>query len=156
MKTVLDACCSSRMMWFDRNDERAVFMDKRELTETLCDGRILEVKPDVVADFTDMPFAEESFRLVVFDPPHMTSLGEKSWLAKKYGRLFGHWESEISEGFRECFRVLKPGGVLIFKWNDVDVPQDRVLALCPQKPLFGHTTRVGAGETVWFTFIKDD
>ena len=24
--------------------------------------------------------------------------------------------------FRECFRVLKPYGVLIFKWNEVQIP----------------------------------
>ena len=26
---VLDACCGSRMFWFDRTDRRAVFVDRR-------------------------------------------------------------------------------------------------------------------------------
>lgn len=26
---VLDACCGSRMFWFDKQDERALFIDKR-------------------------------------------------------------------------------------------------------------------------------
>lgn len=28
-KPVLDPCCGSRMMWFDKNDSRAVFGDQR-------------------------------------------------------------------------------------------------------------------------------
>ena len=41
----------------------------RELSTELCDGRHFEVKPDVVADFTNMPYPVESFSMVVFDPP---------------------------------------------------------------------------------------
>lgn len=49
--------------------------------------RRLTVDPDVVADFTKMPFDDESFYLVVFDPPHLRQAGETSWLVKKYGKL---------------------------------------------------------------------
>jgi len=31
-----------------------------------------------------MPFADESFYMVVFDPPHLVRAGENQWLAKKY------------------------------------------------------------------------
>ena len=55
MKPILDACCGSRMFWFDKNNPMALFMDNRELDDTLCDGRSLQVKPDVVGDFRDMP-----------------------------------------------------------------------------------------------------
>jgi len=34
---VLDACCGSRMFWFDRQDSRAVFVDKRRERHTLPD-----------------------------------------------------------------------------------------------------------------------
>lgn len=34
---VLDACCGSRMFWFDRADSRAVFVDKRRETHSLPD-----------------------------------------------------------------------------------------------------------------------
>ena len=40
--------------------------------------------------------------------------------------------------FRECFRVLKPYGVLIFKWNEVQIPLSKILKLCDEKPLFGN------------------
>ena len=64
LKPILDACCGSRMFWFDKNNPAALFMDNRELDDTLCDGRSLQVKPDVVGDFRDMPFENETFRLV--------------------------------------------------------------------------------------------
>ncbi|HGH5581089.1 TPA: SAM-dependent methyltransferase, partial [Staphylococcus pseudintermedius] len=67
MKRILDACCGSRMFWFDKNNRNTVFMDNRQLQTNLCDGRKLEVNPDVVADFRNMPFDDESFYMVVFD-----------------------------------------------------------------------------------------
>ena len=50
MKPILDACCGSRMFWFDRNDPRAVFCDNRRIKETLCDGRVLRIEPDILCD----------------------------------------------------------------------------------------------------------
>lgn len=82
-KRILDACCGSKMFWFDKNHEDVIFMDNRELSTTLCDGRKLIVKPDLIADFRNMPFDDESFYLVVFDPPHLIKAGNSSWLAKK-------------------------------------------------------------------------
>ncbi len=97
-KKILDACCGSRMFWFDKNNADTVFMDCRSEEHTLCDGRTLEVRPDVVGDFRDMPFSDNSFYLVVFDPPHLNNLGKSSWLAKKYGRLLPTWEDDIRRG----------------------------------------------------------
>ena len=157
MKPVLDACCGSRMMWFDRQNPLAVFVDKRKEMMTLCDGRILEVNPDVVADFTQLPFADETFYLVVFDPPHLTSLGtDTSWLAHKYGRLIGDWKDMLTEGFQECFRVLKTNGTLIFKWSEHDVPLSEVLGLTEQQPLFGnnYNGRSMGKKTHWLCFFK--
>ena len=69
-KLILDACCGSRMFWFDKKNPNVLFSDIRDEEDTLCDGRRLEIHPDIVADFTDMPFLSESFKLVVFD--HLT------------------------------------------------------------------------------------
>lgn len=141
------------MFWFNPDNPLAVFVDKRNEHHTLCDGRALSITPSVVADFTALPFPDESFHLIVFDPPHMDSLGENSWMAKKYGRLFGDWETEIRGGFEECWRVLAVNGTLIFKWNSTDVPLAQVLALAPAVPLFGHTTG-RQSKTHWMTFFK--
>lgn len=153
MKLILDACCGSKMFWFDKNNPMVLFADKRDESLTLCDGRALEIKPDVQMDFTNMPFEDKSFKLVVFDPPHMTSLGANSWMAKKYGRLGLTWRDDIKKGFSECWRVLDDNGVLIFKWNESDVKVKEVLELIEPKPLFGHTTGRQA-KTIWMTFMK--
>ena len=42
MKQILDACCGSRMFWFDKEHPAAVFMDNRSFSKTLCDGRRFE------------------------------------------------------------------------------------------------------------------
>lgn len=70
------------MFYFDKHNPDVVFMDNRKFTDTLCDGRAFEVKPDVVADFRNIPFKDDTFNLVVFDPPHLIKVGDKSWLAK--------------------------------------------------------------------------
>lgn len=69
MKTILDACCGGKMFYFDKNDPRVLFQDIREVETTLCDGRKFEVKPDVQADFTSMPYPDNHFRMVVFVQP---------------------------------------------------------------------------------------
>ena len=65
------------MFYYNRQNKNVLFMDKRELSTHLCDGRELVIKPDIVADFTKMPFEDEQFNLVVFDPPHLEKVGEK-------------------------------------------------------------------------------
>ena len=107
-KLILDACCGPRMMWFDKRNPQAVFMDIRDEEHILCDGRSLEVHPDVIGDFRSIPFEDATFRLVVFDPPHLVRLGDNSYMAHKYGKLLSTWETDLKQGFDECMRVLKP------------------------------------------------
>ena len=85
--TILDMCCGSRMFWFNKRDTRAVFTDIRAEQHTLCDGRRLVISPELIADFRALPFADESFPVVVFDPPHLERVGQSAWMGKKYGRL---------------------------------------------------------------------
>jgi SAM-dependent methyltransferase len=116
MAGVLDACCGSRMFWFDRGHPDAVFVDNRaerhELTDASSKGgsRSLVIDPDIVADFTALPFADDTFALVAFDPPHLVRNGKSGWLAKKYGKLGADWRDDLRRGFAECFRVLRPEG----------------------------------------------
>ncbi len=151
MKRILDACCGSRMFWFDKQNEDVTYMDNRKEDTELCDGRKLIVEPDLVADFRDMPFPAESFHMVVFDPPHLLRAGENSWLAKKYGRLNeATWRMDLTQGFYECMRVLKPNGTLIFKWNEEQISLNEVLECCGQQPLFGDKR----SKTHWLVFMK--
>lgn len=147
---ILDACCGSKMFWFDKQYEDALYMDNRQLSEKLSDGRTLNVNPDIIADFRDMPFENESFYMVVFDPPHLIKAGDNSWLAKKYGKLDELWQFDIRQGFNECMRVLKKNGTLIFKWNEEQVPLLEVLEAIDYKPLFGNRR----SKTHWLVFMK--
>ena len=153
---VLDVCCGGKMMWFNKANPLAIYQDRRKETVTWDEentNRVLEINPDVIGDFTEMDFPDESFYLVVFDPPHLKTLGENSRTAKMYGKLFADYETEIASGFSECFRVLKPFGTLIFKWNSIEISLSKILELAEVPPLFGHTTGRQA-KTHWIAFMK--
>lgn len=96
-KKILDACCGSRMFWFDKANPHVVYGDIRSESHVLCDGRDLHIKPDVEMDFKNMPFSDDTFKLVVFDPPHLKSIGTKSWMFKKYGSLTSTWKDDLNE-----------------------------------------------------------
>ena len=105
-------------------------------------------------DFSAIPFPDLCFTMVIFDPPHIKTAGPESWQAKKYGKLTGDWKAILEKCFSECFRVLCPGGFLIFKWNEVQIPVSEILALTEYPPLFGHRSGKRSN-THWITFIKD-
>lgn len=154
-QTILDMCCGSRMFWFDKQDERALFIDIRDEQHELCDGRQLVIRPDMVADFRNLPFADASFGIVVFNPPHLERVGENAWMGKKYGRLNKEtWRDDLRAGFAEAFRVLWPNGTLIFKWNETQIPVSQILALTDVKPLIGQRTGKN-DKTHWIIFVKD-
>lgn len=86
-------------------------------------------------------------------PPHLRKAGPRSWLGLKYGILGDDWREDLRRGFAECFRVLEPEGVLIFKWNEVQIKVTEILVLTDQKPLFGHKSGKRA-DTHWICFMK--
>lgn len=139
------------MFWFDRSNPDVVFMDCREFDGELCDGRHFKVEPDIIGDFRDIPFGDNTFYMVVFDPPHLIHVGDSSYMAKKYEKLSSEsWKEDISKGFSECMRVLKPNGTLIFKWNEDQISLKELLSCIPQEPLFGNRR----AKTHWLTFMK--
>lgn len=137
-------------MWFDKKNNDVLYMDNRQLATILCDGRTLNVNPDVVADFRKMPFEDNCFHLVVFDPPHLRHAGKNSWLSKKYGVLEDPWQQDISQGFKECMRVLRSSGTLVFKWNEEQIKLSEILRVIPYQPLFGSRR----SKTHWIVFMK--
>lgn len=154
MKPILDVCCGSKMFYFNRDNPLVHFNDKRELNEVLCDGRKLEIHPETHWDFRHLPVADNTYYMVVFDPPHLLKVGESSWLAKKYGKLLTDWKSYLKQGFDECMRVLKPYGALIFKWNETDIKQAELFEALETKPVFGDRGR--GNKTYWFVFMKQE
>jgi len=154
---ILDACCGGRMFWYEKNHQMSLFMDKRNVDKGAFANNWNPnwcVNPDLVADFRQMPFKDNSFQVVVFDPPHLTSGSEKSVINKKYGILNKiTWKEDLVAGFSECWRVLKWDGVLIFKWNEANIKSSLLIRLLPEKPLFGDFTGK-SGNTIWMTFLK--
>lgn len=158
---VLDACCGPRSMWFDPNNDDVVFGDCRSETVEVTDRshgradgkRILVIDPDVVMDFRALPFADATFALVAFDPPHIKRAGPRSWMAARYGKLSDSWRDDLAAGFRECFRVLRPDGVLVFKWNETQIKLREVVPLSPHAPMFGQVSG-RKGMTHWLVFMK--
>ena len=106
MKPILDVACGGKMFYFDKQDERVLFCDKRKIKTRLCDVREYEVNPDIMADFTKLPFEDNSFKLVVFDPPHLvhnTNSEITGWQQIKYGALQGDWKTELKKALQNAF-----------------------------------------------------
>lgn len=159
-KKILDVTCGCRSIWFNKNHPAAIYCDKRKETYTGIwastkskSERQCVVNPDVQCDFTNLPFEDNLFSLVIFDPPHLTGAKETAWLVKKYGKLDDSWPQMLHDGFQECMRVLKPDGVLIFKWSEYDIPAEKVWKAIGQKPLFGHHSGKKS-KTFWACFMK--
>lgn len=107
---ILDATCGGQSIWLpgQKQHDNALFIDKREREPgfTGQEGRTFNVEPDEVQDFRDLPYADEEFRLVVFDPPQlMREDGMESltgYIAKSYGALHAEtWQADLRAGFEE-------------------------------------------------------
>lgn len=156
-KKILDVTCGARTIWFNKNEPHTIYCDKRSETFTseYRSQKCIEIKPDIQCDFTNLPFPDESFSLVVFDPPHLTGMKDTAWIVKKYGLLDESvdWKELIRGGFMECMRVLKPDGVLVFKWSEIMIDTREVIDAIGTEPLFGH--RSGRKmNTHWMCFMK--
>lgn len=159
---ILDPCCGGRMMYFQRQSPAVLFGDQRHETLTVIDRshgkadgtRTIHIKPDMRMDFRALPFPDRTFKLVVFDPPHLVRAGTRSWLAAKYGKLGEDWRTDLRAGFTECFRVLDWEGTMVFKWCETQVSLSEILKLAPQQPLFGNASGRKNG-THWLCFFKE-
>ena len=150
---ILDMTCGGRMMWHDKTHPDTVYMDRRIFhTGTLKYQPGFSVIPDIQADYSQMPFKDGVFNLVVFDPPH-AEIPDGSIIATKYGRLFGDSLTSVADGLWEGWRVLAAGGTLVFKWAETSYSLKEVLDLFSVPPAFGHVT-AKSGKTKWVSFHK--
>jgi len=162
-KFILDACCGGKMMWFNKNHPNVIYIDNRKEEK----GHIQkgynpnhEVNPDIVMDFRDLKFPDNSFKLVVFDPPHLTTLTETSIMKKKFGVLNAEtWQGDLKKAFKECWRVLDNYGTLIIKWNDIKITYKKLLSLFNEDLLFmnitaGQKALKQKNRSYWFCFMK--
>lgn len=156
-KHILDVTCGPRGIWFDKNCKYAIYCDRRKEDHDIETQRgavkHYHISPDVVCDFTKLPFDDNSFELVVIDPPHAKDISPACITAKEYGYLSDGWEKMIHDGVAECLRVLKPYGTLIFKWSDVHISTRDVIDAIGFEPLFGHRSGKKMN-THWMVFMK--
>jgi len=169
-KEILDATCGGRSIWHPDNKDRddTLYIDKREDDNPLrreefgYEPRNYSIEPDEVQDYRDLPYDDESFNLIVFDPPHAIRGDGMETLSgvttRKYGALHAEtWQEDLRSGFKELWRVLKPTGTLVFKFADESVDFDEVLSLAPTEPLFGTSVNNGKDVTTrWFVFYKTE
>ena len=154
-KFILDACCGSRMFWFNKQQKNTVFCDIREYNKGFIDNRPnRELKPDMIMDFRNLKFSDRNFKLVIMDPPHLIGKPDGCRMTRTYGVLNKEtWKEDIKKGFDECWRVLEDYGILIFKWNEASVKRKEVLEVLGKVPLFGHPNGSKI-PTHWFCFMK--
>lgn len=151
-KPILDPCCGGRMFYFDRNDPRVEFCDIRHgMRADFPNSSTVVIEPDTVCDVTDLPYEDEQFPLVVFDPPHLRWAGGK--FKAMYGTLPKDWQSFMTKAFSECWRVLAPNGTLVFKWSEKDISLADVLKCFSVSPVFGNRRPRKAG-THYLVFFK--
>jgi hypothetical protein len=88
-----------------------------------CPGIKSDINPIVAgclaADAKALPYKNNSFKSVVFDPPFMIG-GERYRMSKRYGTFPNIFQLEdmIEKSIKEIFRVLKTKGILIIKCQD--------------------------------------
>jgi SAM-dependent methyltransferase len=165
---ILDATCGTKAMWYEKNHPLVTYMDIREgkylwWNPKKAYKKNVIVEPDVIGDFTNLDYLDNTFDMVIFDPPHIlrTDIHDKNYnMGNRYGFLpRDNWKQILKKGIKELFRVLKPEGIFIFKWADTDKPVEEVLKLFPYKPIFGNKNRFNnrrKKNTYWIVYLKYD
>lgn len=156
-KLILDAGCGGKHIWLDKNNKATVYIDIRKKDRGYIPARPnWECQPDIIADTRKLPFKDNTFKLIVWDPPHIKRNYDNHYFGKKYGILSPiTWPSDLKNSFNELWRVLNNHGILTLKFSNSDIPFKKVLRQFHVQPLFGTTTsRNDRIETRWFTFMK--
>ncbi len=150
---VLDLTAGYRGAWHSRklrNMGNVLFLDFRR-----------EVTPDIVADNTCLPFKDNAFKWVFFDPPHIVERAE-SFYRTEFGRRFWAFKSRsqmiknIYNVGREAARVAK---CMVLKWTDTPggLTLGSVLGLLDRWTVVRKSlvrSRSGSKNRVWWVWLE--
>lgn len=135
--TILDVTAGNRHIWKENKfSDKVIFCDK----ETN-----LKIKPDVVYKWNELPFKDNSFHCIIFDPPFYARPASK-WFKVQHcdplesnrdKELGTHWWGEtypnhgsmIREFIKAQREFARVSPRLCFKWCDADLPIDRILTV---------------------------
>lgn len=154
---ILDATCGSKGIWYQKNHPYVTFMDKRKgyffyQYPNSPKKKEYHIEPDVVSEWKDAPWTNNTFDMIIFDPPHIIKNSEKGILSTKYTQLKPDtWRNDLRIGFKKLFDILKPDGIFILKWSECSAKKEEIFKLIPYRPLFG--SRTGTNNH-WICFIK--
>lgn len=169
---ILDATSGNRRMWEWKDSKHIVYIDIQVE---------LEVPPTLFASNEQTPFRDNSFDTIFYDPPH--AWGEKGhfytyprrseeyykkWKDKSIPRYYG-WERyknrrqlsrHIYDAQKEFNRILKDGGLLWLKWNEIKIPLKNILSMFTEwdtilkLPICSPKQRAGKQQTYWVCMQK--
>lgn len=168
-ETVLDATYGRGMFWRGVRTERRV----TGLDRNPAGG------PDVVGDFTALPFADDSFDVCIFDPPYQWDMGRGK--GSIVGNRFGVYESEqharrtVQLGAAEAWRVARLGVLVkvqnyihgsrlvhMTRWVEDSIPSplyDELHLVTPRKlicPRWGDQLSVYRNHSTFLAFRRGD
>ena len=157
MKPNIDVTAGYRMMWPNKNPPNMIFMDKNKESQRA---------PDILATWEYMPFRDNVFETVFFDPPHKLgrTTGRGHWATPSNKNYYGidisktKFRTGVYKGSREFLRVANR---LCFKWNDIELMVERVMTLFPKTWEKINHLVIDKGLktgtlTHWVTFIKSE
>ena len=99
---ILDMTCGSRMMWHQKSNPDTIYGDLRVESHTLSDGRRVDIKPDIRFDYRALPFPDNTFDLVNFDPRTSPEQGKPVGCGKNTVSCSLHGERTYQLGYRRA------------------------------------------------------
>jgi hypothetical protein len=147
---ILDAGCGNRCMWQIKNSDNIIYIDVEKQ---------LQRKPKIFASNINLPFHNESFDTVFFDPPFSWGNNTHPFFSFPNGNLRNQMYPEMAKNdnrtitqyygieryknrseltaylFRaekELYRILKPDGCLWLRWCNMNtMDHNNVLNIFP-------------------------
>ena len=123
--TILDVTAGNRMMWKVKDNPCVVFLDKEPA---------LAIPPDVLATWDRLPFPDNYFSVIVFDPPHLIRSNPPPYFTNPkekynwYGWFKTRREMVVSIiGADKEFARVAP--MVLLKWYEDEVPVDNIVGL---------------------------